>query len=151
MRNRNNIGFTLIELMIVVAVMAIIVAVALPNYREYVLKSNRAVAKGALLELASRQEQYFLNNRSYTNALTDLGLTTNYYVDAEGQPLTSATGSIYRITIDEPDTNAGETEYTLSATPQNGQMDDGKCGTFSIDEQGAKAVSDASKDASYCW
>lgn len=143
-------GFTLIELLIVVAVMAIIVAVALPNYREYVIKSNRSVAKGALLELASRQEQYFINNRSYTDALTDLGLDTNYYLDSDGQRQTTSAGSIYRITIDEPDSNTGETAYTLSAVPQNSQTDDAKCGTFSIDEQATKSVT-GTQDAGYCW
>lgn len=143
-------GFTMIELLIVVAIMAIIVAVALPNYREYVIKSNRAVAKGALLELASRQEQYFVNNNSYTNALTDLGMGATYFVDSEGQPLATSAGSIYQIAIDEPDSNSGETAYTLSATPQNGQTEDGKCGTFSIDEQAFKDVT-GTQDASYCW
>ena len=141
----------MIELLIVVAIMAIIVAVALPNYREYVIKSNRSVAKGALLELASRQEQYFLNNRSYTNSLEDLGFDANYYVDSEGQPLTSSAGSIYQLTIDEPDTNTGETAYTLLATPQNGQTEDARCGTFSIDERTQKTVVDATESASYCW
>lgn len=150
MRKKYNLGFTLIELLIVVAVMAIIVAIALPNYREYVIKSNRAVAKGALLELASRQEQYFLNNRSYTDSLVDLGLSSNYYVDSEGQSLTSAGGSIYRITITEPDSNTDETTYTVSAIPQNGQGEDSKCATYTIDEQGQKNVT-GSKGRSYCW
>ncbi|MEH6617468.1 MAG: type IV pilin protein, partial [Porticoccus sp.] len=83
-------GFTLIELMIVVAIVAILVGIAMPNYREYVLRSNRAVAKGALLEVASRQEQYFLNNRSYTHLLADLGYPVSYYIDSEGQPEAAA-------------------------------------------------------------
>ncbi|WP_461482457.1 type IV pilin protein [Porticoccus sp.] len=151
MNRKNNSGFTMIELLIVVAIMAVIVALALPNYREYVIKSNRSVAKGALLEVASREEQYFLNNRSYTNSLVDLGLPANYYMGSDGQTLTTSSGSIYQITIDEPDSNTGETAYTLSATPQNSQTEDGRCGIFSIDEQGLKTVTDASESASYCW
>lgn len=141
----------MIELLIVVAIMAIIVAVALPNYREYVIKSNRSVAKGALLELASRQEQYFLNNRSYTHLLTDLGFPATYYVDSEGQPLASATGSIYQLTIEEPESNTGETTYTLLATPQSPQDEDTRCGSFSIDERTQKTVVDATESAGYCW
>jgi len=151
MHRKLKSGFTMIELLIVVAIMAIIVAVALPNYREYVIKSNRSVAKGALLELASRQEQYFLNNRSYTNSLEDLGFDATYYVDSEGQPLASSSGSIYQLTIDEPDSNTGETSYTLLATPQNGQTEDARCATFSIDERAEKTVVDATESASYCW
>lgn len=141
-------GFTLIEVMIVVAIIAILIAIALPNYREYVLRSNRAVAKGALLEVASRQEQYFLNNRSYTNLLTDLDYPASYYIDSEGQPL--ATGGIYQMTITEPASNTGETTYTLSAIPQGGQTEDTKCGSLGIDEQADKTET-GSKTDTYCW
>lgn len=147
---QKNKGFTLIEVMIVVAILAIIVALALPNYREYILRANRAVGKSALLEAASRQEQYFLNNRSYTHQLTDLGYSANYYVDSEGQPLSAGAGSIYQITITEPSSNTGETAYTLSAIPQGGQADDTKCGSLGIDEQADKTVTGTKTDT-YCW
>ncbi|MBQ0712206.1 MAG: prepilin-type N-terminal cleavage/methylation domain-containing protein [Porticoccus sp.] len=144
-------GFTLIEVMIVVAIVAIIIGLALPNYREYVLRSNRAVGKSALLEAVSRQEQYFLNNRSYTDLLTDLGYPATYFVSSEGDTLAAASGSIYQITITEPDSNIGETAYTLSAVPQGGQTDDTKCGSLGINEQAAKTVASASESATYCW
>lgn len=144
-------GFTLIEVMIVVAIIAIIVGIALPNYREYVLRSNRAVAKGAILEVASRQEQYFLNNRSYTNLLTDLGYTANYFITSEGGGLTTAAGSIYRMIITQPDSNTGETIYTLSAVPHGSQTEDTKCGTLGINEQANKTVTSATESATYCW
>lgn len=143
-------GFTLIEVMIVVAIIAILAGIALPNYREYVLRSNRAVAKGALLEVASRQEQYFLNNRSYTHLLTDLGYEASYYIDSEGQPLEAVAGSIYQMTITEPASNTGETAYTLSAIPQGGQTDDTKCGSLGIDEQADKTETGSETDT-YCW
>lgn len=143
-------GFTLIEVMIVVAIIAILVGISLPNYREYVLRSNRAVAKGALLEVASRQEQYFLNNRSYTHLLTDLGYEASYYIDSEGQPLAAVAGSIYQMTITEPASNTGETAYTLSAIPQGGQTDDTRCGSLGIDEQADKTKTGSETDT-YCW
>lgn len=143
-------GFTLIEVMIVVAIIAILVGIALPNYREYVLRSNRAVAKGAILEVASRQEQYFLNNRSYTNLLTDLGYTANYFVGSEGEGLTTAAGSIYRMIITAPDSNTGETVYTLSAVPHGIQTEDTKCGSLGINEQAEKTES-GDEDPAYCW
>lgn len=143
-------GFTLIEVMIVVAIIAILVGIALPNYREYVLRSNRAVAKAALLEVASRQEQYFLNNRSYTHLLTDLGYEASYFIDSEGQPLAAVTGSIYKMIITAPDSNTGETIYTLSAVPHGSQTEDTKCGTLGFDDQADKTVT-VSGNASYCW
>lgn len=146
-----NRGFTLIEVMIVAAIVAIIMTIALPSYREYVLRSNRAVVKGALLEVASRQEQYFMNNRSYTNLLTDLGYTANYYITSEGGALPAAAGSIYQITITAPASNTGETTYTLLSVPQGGQTDDTKCGSLGINEQNNKTVASASESATYCW
>ena len=143
-------GFTLIEVIIVISIISILVGLALPNYREYVLRSNRAVAKGALLEVASRQEQYFVNNRSYTHLLADLTYPATYFIDSEGQPLGSATGSIYQITITDPASNTGETTYTLSAIPQGGQADDVKCGSLGIDDQADKTETGTKTD-SYCW
>lgn len=143
-------GFTLIEVMIVVAIIAILVGIALPNYREYVLRSNRAVAKGALLEVASRQEQYFLNNRSYTHLLTDLGYDASYYIDSEGQPRTTSAGSIYQMTITDPDSNTGETIYAILATPQNAQVEDTKCLNLGIDDQAEKTAT-GPKGRAYCW
>ena len=143
-------GFTLIEVMIVVAIIAILVGIAMPNYREYVLRSNRAVAKGALLEVASRQEQYFLNNRSYTDLLANLDYPVNYYIDSEGQPLGTAAGSIYQITIVDPDSSIGETIYSILATPQNGQLEDTRCLNLGINEQALKTET-GSEDTAYCW
>ncbi|MEH6467736.1 MAG: type IV pilin protein [Porticoccus sp.] len=143
-------GFTLIEVMIVVAIIAILVGIAIPNYREYVIRANRAVAKGAILEVASRQEQYFVNNRSYTHLLADLDYPVSYYIDSEGQPLEAAAGSIYQITITDPDSNTGETTYSILATPQNGQVEDTRCLNLGIDDQAEKTET-GSEDRAYCW
>ncbi len=63
-------GFTLIEMMIVVAVIALLTAIAYPQYEQYILRGNRADAQGYLLDLAQRQEQFLLDQRQYANALT---------------------------------------------------------------------------------
>ena len=60
---RKNKGFTLIELMIVIVIVAVLLAVALPAYQDSVIKSNRSAGRGILLDVASRQEQYFINNK----------------------------------------------------------------------------------------
>lgn len=68
-------GFTLIELMLVVAIVGIVVAIAWPNYQEYLTRSKRAEAQAYLMDLAQRQQQFMLDARRYTNVVADLGVT----------------------------------------------------------------------------
>lgn len=68
-------GFSLIELMIVVVIVGILAAVAIPSYQNYVVKGNRAAAQAFMMDVASREKQYLLDARSYTNNLTTLGVT----------------------------------------------------------------------------
>ena len=77
MRNnpKHGVGFTLIELMIVVAIIGILAAVAYPSYQDHVRKGNRAAAQAFMMEVAQRQQNHLLNNRSYATSLSDLGLT----------------------------------------------------------------------------
>lgn len=70
---RRLAGFTLIEVMIVVAVIGILAAVAYPSYSSYIQKGKRATAQAALMELASKQQTYLLDRRLYSGSLTDLG------------------------------------------------------------------------------
>jgi type IV pilus assembly protein PilE len=65
-------GFTLIELMVAVAIIAILSAVAIPSYQEYIIKSNRAAAQAFMLDLENREKQYFLDARAYTSNVSDL-------------------------------------------------------------------------------
>jgi type IV pilus assembly protein PilE len=67
-------GFTLIELLIAIAIMGILMAIAVPNYNEYMIKATRSSAQQFLLDIAQRQEQYLLDNRQYaTNLINDPG------------------------------------------------------------------------------
>lgn len=70
-------GFTLIELMITVAIVAILAAVAYPSYQEHVRKGFRAAAQEHLMDIAHRQQQYFIDNRSYAADLATLNMTTS--------------------------------------------------------------------------
>jgi len=121
---RKNSGITLIELMIVVAIVGILAAVAIPTYRGYVRRANRTDAKTALLATAGALERCFTRYNSYAS---DDGCEVDLDVlSTEGH---------YRIT-GEPTAIA----FTLRATPQAGQTDDVECGSFTLDNANAKGV-----------
>lgn len=67
MRRRRGWGFTLMELMITVAIVAILAAIALPSYRQYVIRTNRVAAQAQMMDIANREEQYLLANRAYAS------------------------------------------------------------------------------------
>ncbi|UCE32508.1 MAG: type IV pilin protein [Burkholderiales bacterium] len=73
--HRTRAGFTLVELVIVVAIIGILTVVAFPSYSEYVRRSNRSAAQSFLQDVAQRQQQYFIDRRSYAASLGDLNLT----------------------------------------------------------------------------
>jgi type IV pilus assembly protein PilE len=70
---RNQSGFTLIELMMVIAIVAILLAIALPAYQNQLIRGHRAAAKSEMMDIANRQQQFLLANRNYTATLSDLG------------------------------------------------------------------------------
>ena len=111
---RRTGGFTLIELMITVAIVAILAAVALPSYRQYVVRSKRSAAQAQMMDIANRQQQFLLANRSYADktALT-----------ASGYALPAEVNSNY--TYDIVLTTTGVPGYTLTLTPIGGQTGDG--------------------------
>jgi len=122
-------GFTLIELMIVVAIIGVIGAIAFPSYDSYMKKSRRTDAKVGLTKLADRQERYYLRNDTYTSDVTDLGFNSPYLTE----------NGYYQITI----TAASANGYTASATAQGAQTSDtdtsaGDCTTMTLDSTGLK-------------
>ncbi len=128
-------GLSLIELLVTVALVVILASVAIPSYQQYVNKSGRAEAKGALMDLAAQLERYYADNRSYTGA-TVAGL------------LGSATTEhgYYTLTIDSLAANS----YTIMAQPGGRQAGDA-CGTFTITSTGVKGVQDGSLGIAKCW
>lgn len=131
-------GFTLIELMIVVAVVAILAAVAVPSYRSYVLKSHRTVAINALLDLGSRQARYYTTNNTYTTDLTLLGYP------AGTVSLPSSTNAYYTISVP----TANGTSFSLLAARAGTQVND-TCGNYTYTDLGVKGVS--SGTVTSCW
>jgi type IV pilus assembly protein PilE len=132
-------GFTLIELMITVALVAILTAVALPSYQSHVRKSRRAEAQAFLLSVAARQQQFLLDTRGFATTLTAVGIATPSNV--------SAAYTVQLCTTTTPCTAlaAGATAFALIATPDTAQSSE-KCGTLSIDQNGTKTAA-----VSGCW
>ena len=71
---RQSTGFTLIELMIVIAIVGILAALAYPAYQDHIRKSNRAAEQAFMMDVAQRQQNYMMNNRSYATSLATLGI-----------------------------------------------------------------------------
>ena len=100
---RETYGVTLMELLIVVAIIGILGAIAYPNYREFTARAKRNEARAALLKIATNQERFYLDNRSYTSDMTNLGFsvagnfkteTGSYEIDvADGADANSYTAS----------------------------------------------------------
>jgi type IV pilus assembly protein PilE len=142
-------GFSLIELMIVIVIVAVLAGVALPAYQEQVLKTKRGRGKAELLEVMARQEQYFVNNKIYAGSLIDLGYpgtAAAYAIDIDGNDdAVTAVDRIYLIQL-----STTPPTFTLQAAPQLGQVKDTRCGTLQVTSTGAKSAT-GSGGADECW
>lgn len=141
MNKSNTNGFTLIELMIVIAIIGILVSVVMPSYRNYVLESQRNDTQGKLLQILELQERFYLNNFAYTTDLTVLGYPTNpFIISYSGAPAfsvaiqTCPTGSTLYPDITNSLTDLNRC-FIVIATPQGDQVNDGG---LVIDNRGRK-------------
>ncbi len=139
----HSVGFTLIELMIVLVILAIVVAIAVPMYSSQVQQSRRTEARTAVLELAGREEKYFSANNSYTDDPTQLG----YAPVGSGAAFPLSTGTYYQIAVPV----ATATTYLITAAPSPGspQNNDAQCTSFSVDQTGNQTATGTLGNA--CW
>lgn len=153
-------GYTLVEIVVAVAIVGILAAIALPSYRTYVLRANRTVAKTALADVVSRQASYMADTKRYATLFSKLGWTSDdtLYLDRDGNLKdASSSGSIYAVTLKGGSTastcpatgSASSSAYTVVATPINTQTADTQCGAICLSSVGIKSA--AGTDASNCW
>ncbi len=136
MKQRAATGFTLIELMVAVVVVAVLTAIAVPAYSEYLKRAARVEARTILMENALGMEQIFTLNNNYNNPVPILKF-----------PVSPKTGTVkYNISIDN--TKFSATEYRLKAVPVKSD----KCGTFLIDNTGLRSLENTNGGTmAECW
>ncbi len=136
-------GFTLVELMIVVVIVGILAAVAIPSYQDSIRKSRRGDAQAALQQFRQAMERHYTKRYTYAGAGAGGGDTGAPTVFATQSPVEGGTAH-YNLTITAADNNT----FTLTATPVGGQAND-QCGTLTLTNTGVRGSGGAA--GVKCW
>lgn len=126
-------GFTLLELLVTLAIVSILIAIGYPAYTQHVLKTHRAQAQVALLDIAGGMERYAATHQTYSGA-TLANIEVNAYTDSHA----------YQLEV----TQANDVGYQLQAVPRGSQTKD-SCGVLGLNQLGEKAATGSS--VAECW
>jgi type IV pilus assembly protein PilE len=148
-------GFTLIELMVTLGIAAILVAIAIPSYNQYVLQGHRTDAKSALTDLASLEERYFSTQNTYTSIPSQLGYTGGAVPFAVGSGYYNVTAITVIAAVPPTSTTSAGTpaSYSITATAIGYQLQDTQCKTFTITSGGVQSAtsSTGATNTTACW
>jgi type IV pilus assembly protein PilE len=154
---KKQLGFTLLELMVVVAVIAILAALALTSYRNQIRKSKRAEGKQVISDLALRQEKWRINNATYTATLGSGGLQ---YSGGSGAMATKSPTGYYNITLSTPTGSTCTTtgvaassanSFRITATAVGDQADDTDCATIVLTSLCGQVSKTSTPAGGKCW
>ncbi len=150
-RKTGTAGFTLIELMITVAIVGILATIAATSYQSQVTRSRRTDARNAVLDLAGREEKLFSTTNAYSQSPSDLG----YGASGAVFPIEIGNDSThyYNVGVQVPDpgqTPTTPSTYLITATAINSQVNDKACLTLSVNQLGQQ-TSTGTGTASTCW
>ena len=134
----NTRGFTLIELMIVIVIVGILFAVALPAYQSSVLRGHRADAQGILMDISAREERFMAQNNTYT---TDINTAAGLNIGT-----TTSNNGYYNLSVAACGGGSIATCYLLTATATGGQANDTDCATITLSSAGVTSGTTAN-----CW
>lgn len=162
MTRRHTRGFTLTEILIVVVIVSILATLAIPSYRNYVMRTNRTVAKAALQELVTRQESYAVDHKRYAADFARLGIAGSgaadvAYVGSDGAISRNAAGALYQFaltgtggTVSDCTSSGAVTAvaFTLTASRVSDATDT-VCGNLCISSGGVRGASLGT--ATDCW
>lgn len=140
---RRYSGFTMIELLVALAILGLIISLALPSYRDSIRKTNRSDAHITLSRLATLQERYFFQNNKYTGDFADILSSAT-----SGDPLATDEGHyVVVLTV----TGSG-TGWNMVATPVGDQTNDAECQSLTLTSLGSKTAVNSNGDPSTaCW
>ena len=142
---RYSAGFSLLEAMIVVAILGVLYTFVSPGYQQHLLRSNRTEGHALLVDAAARQERHYAQHNRYITAQAAIGELR--LRDTQGEHVTSRSG-LYRLLV-EPGTQ-GNGGYLLTAVPLGAQRSDSACGSLYLDGNGTNG-STGTGSVIECW
>ena len=147
-RRSHGSGFTLVEIMIVVAIIAILASIALPAYTGYIARAKRADARTQLLQVAQFMQRFYAANDSYVQDRVGNGVFTQVPTSLTQSPADST--KLYDLEI--PNANLSATAYTIKMVPDSaGAMASDPCGTFTLTSVGVRGITGTGMTRDDCW